>query len=167
MRDKNLSSMVSKEKSRYLLIVFAALLLLCLFQSSPAQSGRRPAKIASPPPQPASVETKPTTAIVKRTSEGDQIYNSRQVDVIAKITKGRNDRPSPRRGCPDNGKVIVRAVLHKSGRVIDITLVKGLNCSYDKDALEIVRKYKFNPAMKDGQPVSEAIEVEFQYRRII
>lgn len=162
-----MKTFLQTENNRYLLLACAALLLLGLFQTVHAQSGRRPPKIEAPPPPPASEESIPAPATEKRTSEGDRIYNSRQVDVKAKITKGRQDRPSPRRGCPDNGRVIVRAVLHKSGRVIDITLVKGLNCSYDRDALDIVRKYKFTPAMKDGQPVSEAIQVEFEYRRVI
>lgn len=150
------------------LLIICALLLLGLSQAALAQSGRRPVKREPPPPPPpVSVEAQPETEREKQKSDEDEIYNSREVDVKAKITSGRMDRPSPRRGCPDNGRVIIRAVLHKSGKVTDVTVFKGLNCSYDKDAMEIVRRYKFTPAMKDGQPVSQAIQVEFEYRRIL
>lgn len=168
MMQQKLSSSHLRKKHRYLLIVLSALLLLIISQSALGQSGRRVKKEPTPippPTPPASTETKPKPEPQKRTSEGDPIYNSRQVDSMARITKGRNDRPSAiRRDCPDYGKVIIRAVLHKSGRVIDVVLVKGLNCSYDEDALKIVRRYRFIPAMKDGQPVSEAIEVQFEFR---
>lgn len=164
MQHESLFPALPKEKHRYLPIVFSALLLLSLFQPAPAQSGRRPVKREPPPPSPVSAEAEPAPARPKLTSEGDQIYNSRQVDVMAKITKGRDELPHARASCHNSGKVIVRAVLHKSGKVIDVSLVKGLGCSYDKDAMEIVRKkYKFTPAMKDGQPVSVAVLVEFEY----
>jgi len=120
-----------------------------------------------PPPPPASDEAKPETGRDKRKSDEDKVYNSREVDSKAKITSGRNERPAPRRGCPDNGRVTIKAVLHKSGKVTNVTIMKGLNCSYDEDAMEIVRRYKFTPAMKDGQPVSQGILVEFEYRRVL
>ena len=163
MQPESLFSALPKKKHQYLLIVFSALLLLSLFQPARAQSGRRP-KREPPPPPPVSAKAKPEPARPKKTSEGDQLYNSRQVDTTARITKGGKDSPRPGGGCP-SGQVMVRAVLHKSGRVIDVSLVKGLGCSFDKDAIEIVRKYKFTPAMKDGQPVSQAILVEFEHFR--
>jgi TonB family protein len=167
MRDEPLSLTSSKEKRRYLLPI-CALLLLGLSEAALAQSGRRPVKKEAPPPPPAAAaEARPETGGGKQKKDEDDIYNSREVDVKAKITKGGKDRPSPRASCPDNGRVIVRAVLHKSGKVTDVTLLKGLNCSYDKDAMNIVRRYEFTPAMKDGQPVSQAIRVEFEYRRIL
>ncbi len=166
MRPEGLFSTPPKKKHQYLLIVFPAFLLLSLFQPAHAQSGRRPVRRESTPPLPASVEAKPEPARPKKTSEGDQIYNSRQVDATARITKGGKDSPRPRGSCP-SGQAIVRAVLHKSGRVIDVSLVKGLGCSFDKDAIEIVRKYKFTPAMKDGQPVSQAILIEFEHHRFL
>jgi len=165
MRSEGLFSVLPKKKHQYLLIVFSALLLLSIFQPAHAQSGRRPVK-REPPPPPVSAEAKPEPARPKKTSEGDQLYNSRQVDARARITKGGKDSPRPRGGCP-SGRVIVRAVLHKSGKVIDVSLVKGLGCSFDKDSIEIVRKYRFTPAMKDGQPVSQAILVEFEHFRIL
>lgn len=164
MQPESLFSTLPKKKHRSLLLVFSALLLLGLFQPAHAQSGRRPVKREPPPPPPVSAEAKPEPARPKETSEGDQLYNSRQVDATARITKGGKDSPRPSGRCP-TGRVIVRAVLHKSGKVIDVSLVKGLGCSFDKDAIEIVRKYKFTPAMKDGQPVSQAILVEFEHFR--
>lgn len=166
MRHLRLSPAIQKEKHGRLLIV-CAFLFFGLAPAALAQSGRHPVKKEPPPPPPVSDEAKPGAEREKRKSDEDEVYNSREVDVKAKITSGRNERPAPRRGCPDNGRVTIRAVLHKSGKVTNVTIVKGLNCSYDKDAMEIVRSYKFTPAMKDGQPVSQAILVEFEYRRVL
>jgi TonB family protein len=167
MRRLRLSPVLRKEKHGRHLIA-CAFLLFGLSHAALAQSGRHPVKKEpAPPPSPASNEAKPETEGEKQKSDEDKVYSSRQVDVKAKITSGKDERPSHRRGCPDNGRVTIKAVLHKSGKVTNVSIVKGLNCSYDKDAMEIVRRYKFTPAMKDGQPVSQGILVDFEFRRVL
>lgn len=166
MRRLRLSSALRKEK-HWRLPMACAFLLFGLSHAALAQSGRHPVKKEPATPPPASNEAKPETEGEKQKSDEDKVYSARQVDVKAKITSGADERPSPRRGCPNYGRVTIKAVLHKSGKVTNVSIVKGLNCSYDKDAMEIVRRYKFTPAMKDGQPVSQGILVEFEFSRVL
>lgn len=95
----------------------------------------------------------------------DRIYTAKEVDVKAKI-KRPTDMPQPGRDCFDFDyprRVVLKVVLHKSGVVSDVTLVKKSGCSYDKDAMRVARKIEFVPAKKDGQDVSQYLTVEYEY----
>ena len=97
----------------------------------------------------------------------DRIYTAKEVDVKAKIRQA-TDTPQPGRDCFEFDYprvVILRVVLHKSGVVSDVTLVKKSGCSYDKDAIRVARKIKFEPAKKDGQDVSQYFTVQYQYAK--
>lgn len=60
----------------------------------------------------------------------------------------------------------VRATFDKSGKVTaaEITLPSGCR-EFDERALQAARKIKFEPAIKDGQPVTVSKLVEYVYRR--
>ena len=164
MRPERLFSALSQENRGCLLIV-CALLLLSLSQAALAQSGRLRVKKKSPPP--ITAEAKTETEHKEQISDEDKVYSSSEVDEKARFTNRVNKLPSAhKRGCPKDGNVLVRAVLHKSGKITEVTVIRGLGCSYDKDAVEAVRKLKFIPAMKDGQPVSQYVTIEFDYKRL-
>jgi TonB family protein len=61
------------------------------------------------------------------------------------------------------GTVRVRAVLAVSGRVSGITVVKRLPHGLTQEAVEALRKIKFEPAVKDGRPVSQYVTVEYNF----
>ena len=95
----------------------------------------------------------------------DRVYSAKEVDVKAKFI-GRRDYPSPGNDCRDRVKLLVRirAVLHKSGSVTEARVVSSSSCArYDEDAIRVVNKTKFTPAMKDGQPVSQSMQFEFSF----
>lgn len=71
--------------------------------------------------------------------------------------------PEAKKDCPVKGRVALRAVLHKSGNVAEVEIIKRPGRSYDEAAVEAVRKYKFTPAMKDGRLVSQYDFVEYSY----
>lgn len=52
------------------------------------------------------------------------------------------------------GIVIVQATIDKGGNVTDAKILKGLPMGLDKEALEAVRKWKFEPATLNGKPVA-------------
>ena len=110
-------------------------LVLLLFLSSHATQAQQPTPTPSPSPK-----------------VQDRIYTAKEVDVKAKI-KRTTDAAQPGRDCFefDYPRVVVlKVVLHKSGIVSDVTLVKKSGCGYDKDAIRVARKIKFEPAKKDG-----------------
>ena len=93
----------------------------------------------------------------------DRVYTAEEVDVKAKITNKMENIPQNGSDCPHQGMVSLRIVLHKSGRVTDIAIIKGMGCSYDKATVETARKFKFTTAVKNGQPVSQYQIFEYRY----
>ena len=81
----------------------------------------------------------------------------------AKITNKTENLPVVGTDCPREGMVTLRIILHKSGEVTEVTLIKGMGCSYDQATLETARKLKFTPAVKDGQQVSQYQIFEYRY----
>jgi len=114
----------------------------------------------------------PTPAPEKREKEEpteDRIYSAKEVDVKAKVMRFGNDPPGPGTDCPGRIRLLVgvSAVLRKSGKVTEAEVVRESGCaSYDNDAIRVVRKLKFNPALKDNQPVSQYQRFEFLYTRM-
>jgi len=119
-----------------------------LFVSSAQISGQ------SPTPGPQEHE--------KDGSEEDKVYTYKEVDQKAQIKNKMEHLPRLKSDCPAMAKASLRAILHKSGKVIEVTLIKGAGCSYDKEAIKAVRKLKFIPAMKDGHPVSQYLDIEYE-----
>lgn len=61
------------------------------------------------------------------------------------------------------GAVILRVTFLASGQVGEVEVVSGLNAELDQQAIEGARKIKFEPARKDGAPVSITKEVEYTF----
>jgi TonB family protein len=95
--------------------------------------------------------------------EEDHIYTAREVDVKAKLTNKKENLPKAGKDCPREGQVKLTIVLHKSGKVTGVTITKGMACSYDEASVEVARKIKFTPAVKDGQQVSQYQMFEYRY----
>lgn len=60
-------------------------------------------------------------------------------------------------------KVIVDVKLSADGEVLDETLVRGLGNKLDGMVMEIVKTWKFHPAMIDGKPVASEAECIFPF----
>jgi TonB family protein len=61
------------------------------------------------------------------------------------------------------GRVVIAAVLCRSGHVTDIRVVEGLSFGVTEQAVEAARQTKFTPAEKDGQQVSQVVTFEFNF----
>jgi TonB family protein len=62
------------------------------------------------------------------------------------------------------GTVVLSAVFGADGQVGDIRVIRGLPHGLTQKAIEAVSKIRFEPAMKDGRPVSVRGSVEFDFR---
>ena len=62
-----------------------------------------------------------------------------------------------------NGNVMLSAIVTSTGEVADPKVEKGLGYGLDEKALEAVRRWKFQPAMKDGKPVSVGIMIQTSF----
>ena len=106
----------------------------------------------------------PTPQECEKDDGNDRVYTAKEVDVKAKVKNRLDNPPQPGSDCPrGSARVVLRAVLHKSGKVTGVKLIKRMFCSYDQQAIEAVRKFKFTPAIKDGHPVSQYADIEYEY----
>ncbi len=113
-------------------------------------------------------KSNPTPSLQQREqngSEEDRVYFPSEVDTKAKIRDAAQNAPETISDCPNKGRVSLRVILRKSGKVTDVELIKGMGCGYDEKTVEAARKLKFSPAMKDGRAVSQYLRIEYQYER--
>ena len=61
------------------------------------------------------------------------------------------------------GTVVLRVVLHASGHVSEIRVVRGLPYGLTKRAMEAAKRIKFKPAMKDGRAISQFMIIEYNF----
>ncbi|HUS18855.1 MAG TPA: energy transducer TonB [Terriglobales bacterium] len=61
------------------------------------------------------------------------------------------------------GVVVLHLIVGPDGRTRDIRPMRTLGMGLDEKAIEAVRAWRFEPAKKDGQPVSVAINVEVNF----
>ena len=62
------------------------------------------------------------------------------------------------------GTVVLWTVIGPDGRTHDIRVSRSLGMGLDQKAIEAVRKWRFEPAMKDGHPVAVQVNVEVNFR---
>jgi TonB family protein len=61
------------------------------------------------------------------------------------------------------GTVILNIVVDHAGAVARIRLERALGAGLDENAMESVKDWRFNPAMREGQPVAVEIKIEVSF----
>jgi len=64
------------------------------------------------------------------------------------------------RNAKTQGMCVLRLIVDDQGNPRDIRVVRGLGFGLDAKAIDAVKQWRFQPAMKDGRPVSVLISVE-------
>ena len=62
------------------------------------------------------------------------------------------------------GTCVLGLVVGPDGKPRDIRVARALGMGLDEKAIEAVRNWRFEPAMKDGRPVAVQINVEVSFR---
>src|SRR6266568_1971287 len=62
------------------------------------------------------------------------------------------------------GTVVLWLIVDSAGKPRDVRVARSLGMGLDQKAMEAVRLWKFQPAMKDGTPVAVQINVEVNFR---
>jgi periplasmic protein TonB len=62
------------------------------------------------------------------------------------------------------GNVVLSLIVDPLGHVRDIHVARSLGMGLDEKALEAVRRWRFEPGMKDGYPVAVQVNVEVNFR---
>ena len=61
------------------------------------------------------------------------------------------------------GSVTLRVILHSSGQVRDVCVVKGLPYGLTRRAVEAAYRIEFEPAVDEGRPVSKTILINYDF----
>lgn len=61
------------------------------------------------------------------------------------------------------GTVVLQVVFHANGSITDVRVVRGLPDGLTEKAIEAARRIRFNPAVKNGSPVSVRGTLEFSF----
>ena len=61
------------------------------------------------------------------------------------------------------GTVVLWLIVDSNGKPRDVKVARSLGMGLDQKAIEAVRLWKFQPAMKDGTPVAVQINVEVNF----
>jgi TonB family protein len=62
------------------------------------------------------------------------------------------------------GTVVLYIEVDEKGNPRNLKVVRALGLGLDEKAIEAVKKWRFKPALKDGQPVAVAAQVEVNFR---
>src|SRR2546422_2687560 len=62
------------------------------------------------------------------------------------------------------GTCVLLVIIGPDGLAHDIKVTNTLGLGLDEKAIEAVRKWRFEPAMKDGKPVNVLISVQVNFR---
>lgn len=112
-------------------------------------------------------ETLRDYAMLSEEKAGDpsfRVYTTREVHQKARIMS----RPEPvytdnARRAQVTGTVVLRAIFALDGKVRAIRIVKGLPEGLSQQAVRAARRIKFIPASINGQPVSQYIQIEYNF----
>ena len=95
---------------------------------------------------------------------GDTVYAPIEVSKPAEI----KSKPEPTysdeaRAKNIQGRVVLQIVLASSGRVTDVEVLEGLPQGLTENSIAAAVRIKFEPALKDGRPVSTLVRVEYHF----
>ncbi len=62
------------------------------------------------------------------------------------------------------GHLLLSAEIDPSGQVKNPRVMHSLGLGLDEKALEAIRQWQFEPAIKDGKPVPAYVQVEMNFR---
>lgn len=97
-------------------------------------------------------------------SETESVFKSK--DLTRKAILVARPQPFYTKGARMNqtmGTVVLRVVLHSSGQVTNITVVKGLPDGLTEKAVAAARNVRFLPAVRDGKYVSQYVQIEYNF----
>jgi len=107
-----------------------------------------------------------------RSSQGDTLAG--QDNNIARVGPGITaprpistpdpEYPRAARDAKREGTVQLWCVIGTDGMVHDVRVMKSLGHDLDESSVTTVRKWKFEPAMKAGEPIAVQVNVETTFR---
>jgi len=118
-----------------------------------------PKLVETAPPPPASTEPAPAAPGSTAPATG----NSQPMPVAGQSPPPTYPAAALRRG--ESGSVVVRVDVDATGYANNITVIQRSGSrELDRAASDAVRRWRFTPALSNGQPVPGSIEVPFDFK---
>ena len=94
----------------------------------------------------------------------NRVFNGREVTQKVRVL----DKPEPTytesaRKYGVDGTIVLRAVFSRDGELTNIYVVRKLPHGLTQAAVKAARGIRFSPALKDGHPVSQYIELQYNF----
>jgi TonB family protein len=97
-------------------------------------------------------------------AEDDEVHELQYVSTApVLLTNERPGYPPQASAKRVGGLVILSAVFRADGRVSHLRVITGLPEGLTETAVETARRIRFQPATKDGQPVSVRMQLEYRF----
>ena len=129
-------------------------------EARPAPPPEETPVLVETPPPPAMVEAAPAPGTAPPIAAA--VPNDRPMPIPGQSLPPSYPPAALRRG--DAGTVVLRVEVDATGRPFGVALVQRSGSrDLDRAATEAVRRWKFTPAVRDGQAVPGTIEVPFDF----
>jgi TonB family protein len=102
----------------------------------------------------------PTTTCTDKVVDATGIPVTRKVRILEKPNPQRTQAA---RNKHTEGVVILSVVLNASRKVTDISVIQGLPDGLTESSIKQAERIRFEPALKDGCPVSVKMQVEYSF----
>ena len=150
------------------LIFFAVLLALLPSVVSEAQAASPTEPSAANPAEPFSL-CNPRDSTTMRNCYFSCTDRRRPADAPCVVPPKPTFAPDPEytdlaRKKRIQGDILLQITVSDDGKVADAKVSRSLEPSLDKQSVETIRKWRFQPATLDGKPVSVVIPVETTFR---
>ena len=95
----------------------------------------------------------------------EKIYSSEEVTKPAVVTEKPKVDYRKDAGEKDvDGVIVISLVLASTGKVTNVQIAEGLSTAQNSAAIKAARLIKFMPAVKNGEPVSQSLTIEYPFR---
>lgn len=102
-------------------------------------------------------------------NDDNKVYRADEGVTLPSVISGsqvEGEYTDEARNAKISGVVKLAIVVGANGNLRTVKVIKSLGFGLDEAATEAVRKWKFKPGMKDGQPVAVVCSVEMEFREI-
>lgn len=109
--------------------------------------------------------TKPRTPIEEQRARGELflLVDRTHIKPPKALYQPEPDYSEPARAANYQGTAVLGVIVGRDGTPIDVWVVRKLGLGLDQKALLTVRRWKFAPARKDGEPVPVLANIEVDF----
>lgn len=114
------------------------------------------------------VEPQPSLQTVNQPQSYGQVYRiGKEVSAPVLVFSKPPEFPKSALGGKDkfDGTCLIALVVDPSGAVHNVHVLRSLRPDFDANAVKTVEQYRFKPAMRSGEPVAVALNVEVHFAK--